>query len=171
MTALPHRSPPWLVPIIVGAIFAIFVIDMLIPFGITVAMLFVIPVYLSGWLPQRRALWLSALAATVLIPLAALMSPPGGEPWIAWTNRLLALIAVWLGLAVSLTQRRLTTEIKSLQGLLPICASCKKIRDERGQWQGLELYIRDHSEADFTHGLCPLCLQVYQAQIERRTGA
>jgi hypothetical protein len=171
MTALPRRPPSWLVPAIVGAIVAIFVIDIFVPIGVTVAVLFVVPVYLSGWLPQRQALWLSSLAATLLIPLAALLSPPGGDPWIAWTNRLLAMIAVWLVLAVSLTQRRLSTEIKSLQGLLPICASCKKIRDERGQWQGLELYIRDHSEADFTHGLCPLCLQVYQAQIEQKAGA
>jgi PAS domain S-box-containing protein len=48
-------------------------------------------------------------------------------------------------------------EIKILRGLLPICASCKKIRDDRGYWNHLEVYIRDHSEADFTHGICPDC--------------
>ena len=48
--------------------------------------------------------------------------------------------------------------IKILQGTLPICASCKKIRDDGGYWQQVETYIREHSEADFTHGICPDCL-------------
>jgi hypothetical protein len=49
--------------------------------------------------------------------------------------------------------------VKGLSGLLPICASCKKIRDEKGQWHYLEIYIRDHTEADFSHGICPECRQ------------
>ena len=48
--------------------------------------------------------------------------------------------------------------LKVLRGLLPICASCKKIRGEDGSWQQMEAYISNHSEADFTHGLCPTCL-------------
>lgn len=52
-------------------------------------------------------------------------------------------------------------EVKRLSGLLPICASCKKIRDEEGGWHQLESYISKHSEADFTHGLCPDCLREY----------
>jgi PAS domain S-box-containing protein len=52
--------------------------------------------------------------------------------------------------------------VKSLSGLLPICASCKKIRDEQGQWHHLELYIRSHSKAEFSHGICPECqLELY----------
>jgi len=49
------------------------------------------------------------------------------------------------------------TQVKQLSGLLPICASCKKIRDDRGQWEPIETYLRKHSEASFTHGLCPAC--------------
>ncbi|MFQ5575485.1 MAG: ANTAR domain-containing response regulator [Anaerolineae bacterium] len=48
-------------------------------------------------------------------------------------------------------------KVKTLSGLLPICASCKKIRDDQGYWQQVEIYIRDHSEAEFSHGLCPDC--------------
>jgi PAS domain S-box-containing protein len=48
-------------------------------------------------------------------------------------------------------------QVKALSGFLPICASCKKIRDDQGYWQQLESYIRDHSEAEFSHGLCPDC--------------
>lgn len=47
--------------------------------------------------------------------------------------------------------------VKTLSGLLPICSSCKKIRDEQGQWHHLEIYIRNHTEADFSHGICPDC--------------
>ena len=47
--------------------------------------------------------------------------------------------------------------VKLLNGLLPICASCKKIRDDNGYWNQIEVYIRDHSEADFSHGICPEC--------------
>ncbi len=47
--------------------------------------------------------------------------------------------------------------VKNLSGLLPICASCKKIRDDGGAWHQLELYIRNHSEADFSHSICPEC--------------
>jgi hypothetical protein len=49
------------------------------------------------------------------------------------------------------------SSIKTLRGLLPICASCKKIRDDKGYWNYLEIYIRDHSEATFSHSICPQC--------------
>ncbi|MGA2225041.1 MAG: PAS domain S-box protein [Syntrophobacteraceae bacterium] len=47
--------------------------------------------------------------------------------------------------------------IKVLSGLLPICANCKKIRDDQGYWRQIEVYIRDHSDAEFSHGICPGC--------------
>lgn len=49
------------------------------------------------------------------------------------------------------------SQVKMLSGLLPICASCKKIRDDKGCWNPLEVYIRDRSEAEFSHGICPDC--------------
>ncbi len=48
-------------------------------------------------------------------------------------------------------------EVKTLSGLLPICAGCKKIRDDQGYWNQIETYIARHSDATFTHGLCPEC--------------
>ena len=50
-------------------------------------------------------------------------------------------------------------EIKTLSGFLPICASCKKIRDDQGYWKQIEVYISEHSEAEFSHGICPECAQ------------
>ncbi len=49
------------------------------------------------------------------------------------------------------------THMKTLHGLLPICSSCKKIRDDKGYWSQLEEYIEQHSEAEFSHGICPDC--------------
>jgi hypothetical protein len=49
-------------------------------------------------------------------------------------------------------------EVKRLSGFLPICASCKKIRNDHGSWEQVETYIRDRSEAEFTHSLCPDCV-------------
>ena len=49
--------------------------------------------------------------------------------------------------------------VKLLSGYLPICASCKKIRDDKGYWQAVESYISSHSEAKFSHGICPDCIQ------------
>jgi len=50
-------------------------------------------------------------------------------------------------------------KVKTLSGLLPICAHCKKIRDDKGYWNQIEAYIRDHSEADFSHSICPECVK------------
>jgi PAS domain S-box-containing protein len=59
--------------------------------------------------------------------------------------------------------------VKVLRGLLPICSCCKMIRDDGGYWQQIETYIRDHSEAEFTHGLCPDCLARYDEEIKEAT--
>lgn len=48
-------------------------------------------------------------------------------------------------------------EVKTLSGLLPICSTCKKIRDDQGYWSQIEAYIGAHSDAEFTHGICPEC--------------
>ena len=50
-------------------------------------------------------------------------------------------------------------EVKTLKGIIPICASCKKIRDDKGYWNQVESYIHDHSEAEFSHGICPECMK------------
>ena len=55
--------------------------------------------------------------------------------------------------------------IKTLRGLLPICASCKKIRDDQGYWNQIEKYIGEHSEADFTHSICPECAKKLYPEI------
>jgi AmiR/NasT family two-component response regulator len=62
-------------------------------------------------------------------------------------------------------------QVKRLSGLLPICASCKKIRDDQGYWTEVEIYILEHSEADFTHGICPDCARRLYPSFYRGPGA
>lgn len=61
-------------------------------------------------------------------------------------------------------------QIKTLKGLLPICAQCKKIRDDEGYWHEVEVYIREHSDADFSHGICPSCLRILYPDFYSGTG-
>jgi hypothetical protein len=60
-------------------------------------------------------------------------------------------------------------EVKALSGLIPICAGCKKIRDDGGYWNEVEDYLRRHSEAEFSHGLCPECIHEYYPELRKQT--
>lgn len=57
-------------------------------------------------------------------------------------------------------------EIRMLSGLLPICANCKRVRDDKGYWQQVESYISQHSEVTFSHSICPTCAKEYERQFE-----
>lgn len=63
--------------------------------------------------------------------------------------------------------REALNQIKTLSGLIPICAACKKIRDDKGYWNQLEQYLEEHSDAVFSHGLCPECFQEYFPEAAR----
>jgi hypothetical protein len=58
------------------------------------------------------------------------------------------------------------SEVKTLKGIIPICASCKKIRDDQGYWKQVESYVRDHTEAEFSHGICPECRKTLYPDLE-----
>ena len=87
-----------------------------------------------------------------------------------------------LCLAVDVTERKRAEEekerlivelqeslakIKTLNGLLPICAWCKKIRTDTGYWQKLESYVKEHSEAEFSHGICPDCMKEHYSEFHK----
>ncbi len=90
------------------------------------------------------------------------MSSDGVEKTIAWSNLSGYLpIFGWKSWKVGLdiTELKQTmAKVQTLGGLLPICANCKKIRDDKGYWNRLEAYIQEHSGAEFTHGICPGCV-------------
>ena len=74
-------------------------------------------------------------------------------------NLLQLLVAGLVELRTADLQQALAS-VKRLSGLLPICSSCKKIRDDKGYWNQIEAYVRDHSEAEFSHSYCPECIRV-----------
>ncbi len=90
-----------------------------------------------------------------------------------------ALLVIGLGLVISvmllalnhyrlrLRAAEMAKEVKVLRGLLPICAHCKQIRDETDQWNSLEAYIDDHSEARFSHGICPDCITIHYPDMRK----
>ena len=139
-------------------------IDLSIPLGVAGGVPYITVVLLSQWLPSSKHTVIIALVCSCLTILGFYYSPPGGELWKVLFNRGLALYAIWVT-ALILIQKRILEEkrenakndIKTLRGLLPICASCKKIRDDNGYWNQIEQYISDHSEADFSHSICPEC--------------
>lgn len=61
--------------------------------------------------------------------------------------------------------RTALAEVKQLSGLLPICSHCKKIRDDQGYWKRIEEYVSKHSEAEFSHGICPQCLEKHYPEL------
>jgi hypothetical protein len=70
------------------------------------------------------------------------------------------VMALWFARLADL-ERDLARQVKVLEGLLPICAFCKNIRNDAGQWERLEGYIAKRSEAEFSHGICPRCVEVH----------
>lgn len=97
-------------------------------------------------------------------------------PYFDETGRLIGSVGVLRDITrrktAELAQRRLVEElsqaldqVRTLSGLLPICANCKKIRDDKGYWQQIEHYLASHSGASFSHGLCPDCVRALYPEL------
>ncbi|MCU0771966.1 MAG: GAF domain-containing protein [Verrucomicrobia bacterium] len=72
---------------------------------------------------------------------------------------------------VSLELQEAAAKIKTLHGLLPICSYCKGVRDDAGYWQSVEAYVERHSDAHFTHGICPKCFEKHYPELARQKQA
>jgi hypothetical protein len=160
---------------ILDALLAVIVlmVDIAIPLGVADSVPYIAVILITLWFPEKKYTLWWAIICTALTVVGFFYSPPGGEMWKVLSNRSLAIFAVWVT-AILVYQRKLGDEnrnraiqerekaledVKVLSGLLPICASCKNIRDDKGYWNQIEVFIRDHSEADFSHGLCPECFR------------
>ena len=135
-----------------------FVIDVLTPLGVAVPVLYVGLIVIATWSPHPRFTVMSAGGFTALTVAGFFLSPSQGEIWVAATNRALVIFVIWATAILSLSHKRQEEEARTLRGLLPICATCKKIRDDKGYWQRLEKYMEDHSAAQFSHSICDDCL-------------
>lgn len=104
-----------------------------------------------------------------------LLDEPQAEHWVAIDLVIASAIAtpITWGL-LALIQRShqqkqelaaALAEVRELKGLLPLCAGCKKVRDDDGYWQQVDEYIRDHTRAEITHSLCPACIQSHYPEL------
>jgi hypothetical protein len=123
--------------------------------------LFLIPIGFASWYNGRT--WGSIFAFSM--PLVRLhFLTLWGAPWTIYEATINALIRIsvfiifaFLVDRVGKQKRDLEKEVRTLKGILPICSFCKKIRNKKENWVTIEDYIKAHSEADFSHGMCPEC--------------
>lgn len=125
----------------------------------------------------RRVITCEAIAFTgisLLIWLDELLDLPHWLMWaeatpVNWQESLIeSLLVAIIGGVIIFYTCRLFRQMKVLEGILPVCASCKKIRDKKGSWHQIEAYIRDRSDADFSHGICPECAEkLYPGMLKR----
>jgi hypothetical protein len=161
-----------LLSIVVFTIAGTAILDFLTPVGIVGGMLYGGPVYLSGFLgyaehTKRRLVLAVAALCTVLTILAFFLSPEGGIPWIVISNHVIAVAAMWTAAVLALIHTRLVAENAELRDLLPICSYCKQIRDDDGAWHKLETYLHRHNGVEFSHGMCPSCLEHYLHDLDQ----
>jgi hypothetical protein len=128
---------------------------------------FAVPVVAASW--YRGLRWGIILA--VALPAARIGFDSIWEPrpdWLVIAVNYVIRVSVLAGLSYLVQHvAALTREVKVLRGILPICSSCKRIRIDNGSWKQVEAYIAQHSEAEFTHGLCEECAEKLYPQYLR----
>ncbi len=158
----------------IAAFFLVILADYVTPEELTFSVFYLVPIAVFVWFFSHRAAWLVAIASALAWPAEHLVR--------ADFNYFRSFLFYWeVGVRIGfyavfivslLTIKRylerlkvvnaeLTSalaEVKQLKGLLPICASCKRIRDESNQWVVMEKYIPTRTDARFSHGLCPECM-------------
>jgi uncharacterized membrane protein len=165
----------WVVLTVIAAV-ALLVLDAVTPLGLAAWLFQVVLLWIATlWANRRQLLALAAMCATFIVLGFWLPPKTGHMTWVDLSNVLFGIGTVWALTHTCLRQRaaedarrKAAQELKQAQdtvrvlsGLLPICAWCKKIRNEAGTWEQLELYIRDHSQAEFTHSMCQECAARY----------
>lgn len=99
-------------------------------------------------------IWLDEITDLPSLILGAAPTPMN------WKEALFESIIIFIfGTAITYMTAKLFQNMKYLEGILPVCASCKKIRDDKGSWHQIEEYVRDRSDAEFSHGICPECAE------------
>ena len=139
-----------------------------------------VPISLSAWFLEKPAGVAIALFSAVVWPISDILAhrviSPGIELWDEFM-RLVSFLVV--AIAVSRVRRELVTEralthrlseamaeIKQLQGILPMCSFCRKIRDDGDRWVPLEKFLLDHTDTKVSHGLCPACYKKHYGEAD-----
>lgn len=136
------------------------------PFIHSAVLFYLIPVGLAAWSARTR--W-PALAIAVVWPLLRIgIVDLWGWPWPTWLTVEDTIVDVVLSAAFALLiwqMRRQMLAIRTLEGLLPMCGFCHRIRASNGEWERVESYILNHSEARITHTFCPECGRLHYGHL------
>ncbi len=136
--------------------------------GVEFPIAFVIPVALASWFcTSRIGYTLAVIMPVIRLGFMYLWDNPV-VLFPAIINLLIRVIVLWLIAYLTSKAARLTREVKVLEGLLPVCSYCKKIRDKTDAWQAMETYISQRADVDFTHSICPECTQIHFGAILNR---
>lgn len=145
--------------LLAGSTAAVFTIDLMVPRGVAVPMLYVVPILLAANCRQHWFRVSVAIGCTVLTLLGYGLTEGGVPPWIALSNRALAITAIWVSTVLAWQRTKAAEQAALLRALLPMCASCRKIRDDKGDWSQVEEYLEARTQTMLTHGICPECMQ------------
>ena len=164
---LGRLHPLWWVPVGLGLIW----LDYADGPNAQYPVAYVIPVALAAWYSGRWA----ALVLAAIVPvmhglfLTSVWNQPGELPAVLgptlFRAAVIVVMALWFA-RLSEHERELHVYMARLEGLLPICAFCKSIRNKAGKWEPIETYISERSEAEFTHGFCPTCGKTHYPEID-----
>jgi hypothetical protein len=174
MNAQFLKSTPVLIASTICLVAILGIIDYVTGFELNFFVFYFIPVSIAAWYAGRKWAIVIALLSAITWTAVDIFSGHRYSHWslYAWNGgiRLAAFIILGVALAtikklleiekdLSRSIRATLEEVKMLKGFLPICSSCKNIRDDRGYWEKIELYIEQHTDAEFTHTLCPDCMK------------
>ena len=150
--------PLWWIPVGALVLWIEYVTGLYVQFPVV----YIIPVSLAAWYSGR---W-PAVALAIAIPIVhfAFLVTHWGQPGTVvvpvamgtFRGAVIIFMALWFA-RLSDYERELTGRVKALEGLLPICAFCKSIRNDAGEWERLERFISKRSEVLFSHAFCPSC--------------
>jgi hypothetical protein len=125
---------------------------------------YVLPVILAAWYSGKWPAMGLAIAVplfrllVLVLPLTAPEHKVSLALATAFRGIVIAFLALWFARLAEF-ERALQTRVNVLEGLLPICAFCKNIKNEGGEWERMERFISRRSEAEFSHGICPSCAE------------
>lgn len=167
------RSPAFITLVGIVGVLVLGGIDFVSGYEISFSIFYLGPIVLVGWLVGRQAgMLVSVLSAAVWLIADITGGHTFTHPFIPFWNAIVRL-GFFTVVVIILSKLKSTVEaqktligelreamdnIKVLSGLVPICAWCKKVRDDTGYWQQVEAYVASRSEATFTHAICPECL-------------
>ena len=165
----PLLKPSLILVVIAPSVVALGFLDYLTGYELGFFLFYFLPIAIAAWKVGPTSSYLISILSSIVWFLSDISSHPNRSVLLAFWNTIMQLLC-FLIIAYSTSRirfllrekheasRACLSQVKTLSGLIPICSSCKKIRDIKGDWQRIEEYIEERTNAEFTHGLCPECV-------------